>query len=168
MAKNIILQAKKQNWQEFCESCVHDPKHSKGFWRKIHRIKGNSQVPVPVLTSSGRNSINPLDKANMLVRHYSKVSSETNIEPEVLAFQQKFETDHFEDINSPHEELNDNPINVDFTLQELKDCISGRKNSASGLDKLSYSMFKHMSDTTLDIWLTLFNKIWREGIFPEE
>ena len=104
----------------------------------------------------------------MLVRHYSKVSSETNIEPEVLAFQQKFETDHFEDINSPHEELNDNPINVDFTLQELKDCISGRKNSASGLDKLSYSMFKHMSDTTLDIWLTLFNKIWREGIFPEE
>ena len=168
LAKNTILQAKKQNWQEFCESCVHDPKNSKDFWQKIHRIKGNSYAPVPILTSNGKNSISPLDKANMLVQHYSKVSSETNIEPEVLAFQQKFENDHFEDINSPHEETNLNPINLDFTIQELKDCISSRKNSASGLDKLSYSMFKNMSDSTLSIWLSLFNKIWREGVFPQE
>ena len=168
MAKNTILQAKIQNWQEFCESCVHDPKNSKDFWQKIHRIKGNSYAPVPILTSNGKNSISPLDKANMLVQHYSKVSSETNIEPEVLAFQQKFENDHFEDINSPHEETNLNPINLDFTIQELKDCISSRKNSASGLDKLSYSMFKNMSDSTLSIWLSLFNKIWREGVFPQE
>ena len=168
MAKNIILETKKQNWQEFCESCVHDPRNSKDFWQKIHRIKGNSYVPIPVLTLNAKNSISPMDKANSLVQHYAKVSSATNIEPKVMAFQQKFEHDHFDDINSPLDDACSNPINLDFTLQELKDCISSRKNSASGLDKLSYTMFKHMSDSTLDIWLNLFNKIWKEGSFPQE
>ena len=69
------------------------PKNSKDFWQKIHRIKGNQYAPVPVLTSNGQNSISPLDKVNTLALHYSKVSSERNIEPEVLAYQQKFEID---------------------------------------------------------------------------
>ena len=168
LAKSIILESKKRNWLEFCESCVHDPKNSKDFWQKVRRIKGNSYAPVPVLTSNGQNSISPSDKANMLVRHYSKVSSETNVEPEVLAFQQKFEVDHFEEINSPGETSNSDPINLDFTLNELKDCINSRKNSASGLDKISYQMFKNMSDSTLNIWLFFFNKIWKEGSYPRD
>ena len=114
LAKFIILEAKKRNWQEFCESCVHDPKNSKDFWQKIRRIKGNLYAPVPVLTSNGQNSISPLDKANMLAQHYSKVSSENNVDPEFFTFQQKFEADHFEEINSPGETPNSDPINLDL------------------------------------------------------
>ena len=141
--------------------------------RKIPKIfgkkfTGNSYAPIPVRSSNGKNSISPLDKANMLAQHYAKVSSDTNIKLEVLTYQQKFENDHFQDINSPHEDPNSVIINLDFTLQELKDCISSRKNSASGLDKLSYSMLKHMSDSTLGIWLTLFDRIWKEDSFQRE
>ena len=109
-----------------------------------------------------------MDKANTLVQHYSKVSSEANVEPEVLAYQKKFETDHFEEINSPGTSLNSDPINLDFTLQELKDCINSRKNSTSRLDKISYIMFKNMSDISLDLRLLFFNKIWKEGSYPRD
>ena len=69
--------------------------------KKIHRINGNQYTPVPVLTSNGQNSMSPLDKADTLAQHYSKVSSGGNIEPEVLAYQQKLEANHFDEINSP-------------------------------------------------------------------
>ena len=128
LAKNVILEEKKKNWKEFCESCVHDPKNSKDFWQKLHRIKGNSYAPVPVFSSNGKNSISPSDKANMLAQHYAKVSSDTNIEPEVLTYQQKFENDHFEDINSPHEDPNSDIINLDFTLQEKTASVAEKFN----------------------------------------
>ena len=109
-----------------------------------------------------------MDKANILVQHYAKVSNDTNVEPDVLAFQQNFEFDHFEKINFTRETSTSNPLNLDFTINELKDCINDRKNSTAGLDKISYIMFKNLSDSTLDIRLSFFNKIWREGSFPRD
>ena len=138
------------------------------FLQKIRIIKGNSFARVPALTSNGQNSISPLDKANILVQHYSKVSCETNVEPGVLAYQQKFQADNFEEIDSPGETSNLDPINSGFTRNEFKYCINSRKDSAVGLDKISYLMVKNMSDSTLDIWLSFFNTIWKEGVYPRD
>jgi hypothetical protein len=33
-----------------------------------------------------------------------------------------------------------------FTLQEMKDAIADTNNSAPGKDRLSYNMFKHLSE----------------------
>ena len=166
--KKVILENKTQNWADFCESCIVNPKNSRDFWNKIRRIKGTSFTPIPVLNNTAGVSITPLDKANSLVSHYAKVASDENIDPTVLAHQKQFEQDHKEFIDSPLLENEHLTLNTDFTIQELKDCISSRKNSAAGLDKIAYPMFKHMSESALKIWLIFFNKVWSEGRFPED
>ena len=47
-------------------------------------------------------------------------------------------TDHFNN--------NSNCYNDKFTLQEMQDAIADTNNSAPGKDRLSYNMFKHLSE----------------------
>ena len=45
---------------------------------------------------------------------------------------------------------NDNPINLFFTIKELKDAIVSGANTTPGRDRLSYEFFKHLDDIALD------------------
>ena len=122
-------------------------------------LKLSQNVCLDVLNSTAGVSITPLDKANSLVSHYAKVSSDENLDPSVLAHQNKIEQDHQEFLDSQLLENENLTRNTDFTLQELKDCIRSRKNSATALDRIAYPMFKHMSETALKIWVIFFNKV---------
>jgi hypothetical protein len=42
----------------------------------------------------------------------------------------------------------------------MQDAIADTNNSAPGKDRLSYNMFKHLSEKTLSIFLLFINKIW--------
>ena len=44
-------------------------------------------------------------------------------------------------------------LNLDFSLQELKQAILKSKNRAPGPDQLTYFMFKHMDDRVLGVLL---------------
>lgn len=163
-SKKVILEAKKENWQEFCESVSTQKCSAKVFWQKIHRIKGIASNPVPLLKYKNDLAIGPLEKANFLVKHYQQVSSDSNMSPETIKFQQDFESQHQNLINEPGE--NDIPLNLPFSLSEFKSCISDRRDSAAGLDGISYLLFRHMPDSALELWLKLFNRIWSSGVYP--
>ncbi|KAH3864303.1 hypothetical protein DPMN_027319 [Dreissena polymorpha] len=75
-AKRVILDAKTQNWKELCYSAIINKKNTRDFWQKIHRIKGNSFTPVPLLKYKGEIATTPREKAQCLVRHFQSVSSD--------------------------------------------------------------------------------------------
>ena len=150
-ATTTILNGKRKNWEEFCDSCVHKSTNSKDFWQKIHRIKGNANRPIPLLKFKSSLATNDTDKAQFLVRHYAKVASDSNVPPETLAYQRNFESLHKNYIDTP--ELEATPLNCGFSLTELNEIISTRKDSAAGLDGVSYLLFKHMPSSALNLWL---------------
>ena len=50
----------------------------------------------------------------------------------------------------------------------MKDAIADTNNSAPGKDRLSYNMFKHLSEKTLGIFLLFTNKIWFLQELPKD
>ena len=63
---------------------------------------------------------------------------------------------------------NGEDYNVTFTLTELKDALSKANDSASGPDEIHYQMLTHLPEASLNALLTIYNDIWKTGIFPEE
>ena len=63
---------------------------------------------------------------------------------------------------------NANPINLFFTIKELKEAIMSGTNATPGRDRLSYELFKHLDDMVLEDILALFNTVWAGGCLPKE
>ena len=57
-------------------------------------------------------------------------------------------------------------FNVPFTNQELVEGFKNRKGTAIGPDRFTYIFLQHMPESTLDIFLDLFNTIWKQGYIP--
>lgn len=164
IVKSTILNTKRANWQEFCETVKFKNCNSKTFWQKIHRIKGKLPGPIPLIKVGDILAKTPFEKAQILVKHYSNVSSDSNMLPETLKYQKEFEAQNNQILHEPGEQ--NIPLNLPFSLSELKKCINSRSDSTAGLDRISYQMFKHMPDSALEIWLNLFNQVWRDGVYP--
>jgi hypothetical protein len=50
----------------------------------------------------------------------------------------------------------------------MQDAIADTNNSAPDKDRLSYNMFKHLSEKTLSIFLLFINKIWFLQEIPKD
>ena len=50
----------------------------------------------------------------------------------------------------------------------MQDAITDTNNCAPGKDRLSYNMFKHLSEKTLGIFLLFTNKIWFLQEIPKD
>ena len=57
-------------------------------------------------------------------------------------------------------------FNLPFTKQELVEGFKNRKCTATGPDIFTYIFLQHMPESTLDIFLDLFNTIWKQGYVP--
>ncbi len=62
---------------------------------------------------------------------------------------------------------NNSCMDAEFTITELKAALQKCANTAPGVDRVSYVMIKHLSDSILLMILKLYNKIWTEGIIPK-
>ena len=88
------------------------------------------------------------EKSNLFAENFSKVSSADNYSSQFKIHKQQVESKDYDNI-TVHFNNNGNCYNDKFTLQEMKDAISDTNNSAPGKDRLSYDMFKHVSDKHL-------------------
>jgi hypothetical protein len=98
------------------------------------------------------------DKSNIFAENFSKVSSNDNYSSQFKIHKQQVENNDHSNITA-HFNNNSNCHNDKFILQEMKDAIADTNNSAPGKDRLSYNMFKHLSEKTLRIFLLFINKI---------
>ncbi len=60
-----------------------------------------------------------------------------------------------------------NLLEVPFSMSELENAVRRMKQSASGMDGVSYSMMKHFSGNSMKVMLAFYNRIWMEGILPQ-
>ena len=62
--------------------------------------------------------------------------------------------------------MNNEPYNLEFTLDDLTRALSLSHNSAPGPDDVHYEMLRHLPTESLNLLLNLFNEIWVTGSFP--
>ncbi|GFX53103.1 probable RNA-directed DNA polymerase from transposon X-element [Trichonephila clavipes] len=58
------------------------------------------------------------------------------------------------------------PYNCDFDMCELKRALSSAHNTSPGPDGVSYELLRHLNEDSLIGLLYLFNRIWREQVYP--
>ncbi|GFW67634.1 putative RNA-directed DNA polymerase from transposon X-element [Trichonephila clavipes] len=58
------------------------------------------------------------------------------------------------------------PYNCDFDMFELKMALSSAHNTSPGPDGISYELLRHLNENSLVSLLYLFNRIWREQVYP--
>ncbi|GFU21482.1 putative RNA-directed DNA polymerase from transposon X-element [Trichonephila clavipes] len=60
------------------------------------------------------------------------------------------------------------PYICDFDMLELKVALSSAHNTSPGPDGISYELLRQLNEDSLVSLLYLFNRIWREQVYPTE
>ncbi|GFW77480.1 reverse transcriptase domain-containing protein [Trichonephila clavipes] len=53
-------------------------------------------------------------------------------------------------------------------MWELKRALSSTHNTSPGLDGISYELLRHLNEDSLVSLLSLFNRLWREQVYPTQ
>lgn len=105
-------------------------------------------------------------KAEILAQTFVKVHSNENISNDLMKIREQSVR------KNPHilevKESTGDPLDYELTLYELKRAIAGTKQTSPGRDEICYEMFKHLSDSSLNVILSLYNKVWNSGKLPME
>jgi len=155
--RKVIRKVKKDYWIKYCntigrQTSVND------VWRVVKKMSGVQQSwSYPVLKNGEKMAVNDEDKASLMVKSIANVHSSLNLTDDerhnraVTKRQYQYLLENVEDRGDS--------MNASFSVSELKKAISKAKVTATGKDRISYAMLKHLSSEALNTVLELFNKI---------
>ncbi|GFW06952.1 RNase H domain-containing protein [Trichonephila clavipes] len=105
----------------------------------------------------------PEDVANLIGKTFASVSSSDSYSPAFQATKNRLE-------RTPINFRCRQPLqyNCDFDMFELKRALSSAHNTSPGPDGISYVLLRHLSEDSLVSLLYLFNRIWREQVYPTQ
>ncbi|GFV64261.1 probable RNA-directed DNA polymerase from transposon X-element [Trichonephila clavipes] len=118
---------------------------------------------IPILETSTALFSSPLDVANLIGKTFASVSSSDSYSPAFQATKNRLERTP---INFRCRQLLQ--YNCDFDMFELKRALSSAHNTSPGPDGISYELLRHLNEDSLVSLLYLFNRIWREQVYPTQ
>ncbi|MGL5578150.1 MAG: RNA-directed DNA polymerase, partial [Fusobacteriaceae bacterium] len=164
MVRRVIRTAKRTYWREFCNR-IGEEIDINDLWAMIRKMGGiQRNYNIPVLVNNDKIAVSDDDKAEMLAEAFVMVHSSTNISDSMRKHREEKVRENIHIFEKKNE--TGSTLELDFTLYELKRAIAGVKQTSPGKDEICYEMIKHLSDESLGVVLSLFNKIWKTGIMP--
>lgn len=112
---------------------------------------------LPVLNSGYKIAVSNLEKAELLVQISKEVHSSDNLSEEARQCRNKTLME-FPNILKKNK-MSENPIDLPLNMFELRRAIISARQTTPGKDGVCYKMSAHMTNTTLEIVLKLFNQI---------
>ena len=107
-------------------------------------------------------SLSHAEVANILVEVFASVSGELNYSNQFIQYKHNIESRPILFDTATTFSYNDY-----FTMQEINHCLSLTTESSPGLDKITYSMLKHLYHNITKVILYTFNKIYQDNIYPD-
>ena len=161
----VLKQAKNESWEKFCSSITQGTT-SKDLWTFFSKIKGREVVKTPVFKSNDQYVSDPKKKADLLVNHYQKVSSDEGYDTEFLAnkLQSDARTEIQLNLMRDHTEIG---FNKDFSMFELELALRKCKSGVPGPDNIHYDIIKALPHESKVELLKLFNQSWSTGKTPD-
>lgn len=164
IATKTIKSERRKSWRNFCASLSNRSNLSR-VWNVIKSINNvDSTESIPSFNTDGKYAKTHVEKANVLGKYFSQVSSSANYTPQFRKHKEQFEAKNFERFRAQNNTTS--VFNLPFKMSELKKSLKKCKNTAPGHDDLCYEMFRHLSLDGLEKVLLFFNRIWKEGIIP--
>ena len=138
------------------------------FWKLEKIIDGNvgtSNTIAPILDGN-RTITDPKEKANTIAKHLQNTSSDNNLSANFKLLKYKHAIEQQDQLK--RKQLNQNPINKKYTLEEFTDALYKKSDTAAGDDTVSYSIIKNLSTNAHTQILELLNLIFISGNIPKQ
>ncbi|GFV03612.1 putative RNA-directed DNA polymerase from transposon X-element [Trichonephila clavipes] len=162
LARRIRRQCQRESWIKYVSS-ITSSTTSQQLWRKVKAANGlYREFNIPILETSTALFSSPLDVANLIGKTFASVSSSDSYSPAFQATKIRLERTP---INFRCRQPL--PYNCDFDMFELKRALSSAHNTSPGPDGISYELLRHLNEDSLSL-LYLFNRIWREHVYPTQ
>ncbi|GFU40175.1 probable RNA-directed DNA polymerase from transposon X-element [Trichonephila clavipes] len=163
LARRIRRQCQRESWIQYVSS-ITSSTTSQQLWRKVKAANGlYRDFNIPILETSTALYSSPLDVAHLIGKTFASVSSSDSYSPAFQATKNRLERTP---INFRCRQPL--PYNCDFDMLELKRALSSAHNTSPGPDGISYVLLRHLSEDSLVSLLYLFNRIWREQVYPTQ
>ena len=158
--KRTIKKAKRASWNKYVSN-INTKTPSKDIWDKIRKLQGKYvPSPLPIIRDDNRLVSDPKETAELLAKHFAKVSSAENYSP---AFQQIRTSTSV----VPPASLNTEAFNLPFSMEEMQNAISSSSLTAPGEDGIRYEMISHLPQDTKVFLLETLNGLWISHTSPE-
>ena len=161
-ARRTVRQAKKKSWQNYV-SKLNSRSSIKKVWQMIRKISGkNKSTSVNHLKkSNSETATDKKDIANCLAETISKNSSSSHYSKTFQSMKKQQERQKLNFASGNSEQYNKL-----FSLSELNDSLNKSHDTAVGPDEIHYQILKHLPRESLEVLLSLFNRIWETGVLP--
>ncbi|GBM53585.1 hypothetical protein AVEN_105477-1 [Araneus ventricosus] len=124
-------------------------------------LGSDSGQTISVQNSDGQVISDAKIIADTLEKAFAAVSSEESYPRSFVNLKKQEEMKTINFTSFPEE-----AYNADFTFQEYKNALNGSHPSSPGPDGVHYHLLKKLNDRSLNIILSLFNRIWNEQVYP--
>ncbi|KAI5747442.1 hypothetical protein M8J77_014609 [Diaphorina citri] len=163
ICRKTVWKAKKESWRNFIGS-INMNTSSKEAWSKVKRILGkkSEQISIPSLCVGSIHITDKKDIADILVDKFHRNS---DLSQHGDVFRSNKEESESQPLNIPTN--NSDPYNSPITLKEIERVLLKRKNSAPGMDQISYVMLKKLPKSSLLLLNRIYNRIWYKGEIPQ-
>ena len=147
VVRRTIRTQKRLYWRQFCSSIGRDVQLS-DVWGMIRRMGGiRRNYELPVMNNGDVMAVNNLEKAELLAQTFRKVHSSENLTEEAKRCRSIVLKEN------PHvlekKEMTTDPIDLPFSMFELRRAINNARQTTPGKDRVCYKMLENMSDHTL-------------------
>ncbi|GBM31472.1 hypothetical protein AVEN_130552-1, partial [Araneus ventricosus] len=160
-SRRIQRRSQRESWERYVSS-LNSTISSKKLWEKVKKASGIfTDHNINILYQNGIPVTSLQDIANCIAFTLSQTSN-SNAYPS--SFQNHKKLAEKQKLNFKSNSYA--PYNTDFTFHELKVCLSEVEKTSPGPDNISYQMIKHLSNSSLQNLLHLYNRIWHEHCFP--
>lgn len=136
---------------------------SEKFGKKIKSIEGYKSSQITTLTENGKIITDQNNIANLLAEKFAENSNDEKLDIEFLKFKTEIEASEI-DLNAIKN--NDDPINAEFSLLELKAVLSDSKNTSPGPDDIPNIFLKQLPNKVVNTLLKIYNYVWSHNLFP--
>ncbi|CAH2109130.1 unnamed protein product [Euphydryas editha] len=120
------------------------------------------------------NRVTPMSKIWDMMKRFNRTytrSNKFNCDNWIDNFLNKYTPAHVDNIvvfDHSHSTDDNSYLTRPFTMDELKPALSSRKDTAVGMDRLSYKMFKLLNDHNLNKFLNILNLLWHHSLIPSD
>ena len=162
VAKRTIKLSKTNSWIKYLGSLNYSIPLGE-LWKKIKFIGGHNYTPIMSLMEENKLINNQEEIANILAANFANNSDDSNHNQELLDHKKETEVN---EINYHNIQDNyNNPINRNFTLNELTAVLTYSKNTSPGPDGIPNRLLRQLPKKALITLLNIFNIIWTNSRF---
>ncbi|KAL7390520.1 hypothetical protein ABVT39_022758 [Epinephelus coioides] len=148
LARKVVKEEKRSSWRKYCDTI--GPETPVGqLWSAVYKMSGAYRKrAIPVLQKGEVEAVSKKGKADMLVDSFQEVHRSESLGDERCRRRAEVMSANQWKLERSIE--NEEPINLFFSMKELRDAIMAGANTTPGRDRLSYELFKHLDDVVLE------------------